>query len=336
MSLTRLIRATCVGAFLLLGACQAAPPETRAVVAFDAELQLQPDGSVLVREQLRLPPGPQPPSLTRRLTTLRHEGISDVSATAEDPQVVYNGRVESTAEGTRVTWDFGPVPARRLTLTYRANDVTYVSGMRGRVSFQILPPNHGLAIEHATVTLSYPERSIVMADPWIEEAGWEVESAVPGVRARRASVPPETPLTIGGEFSIDGFNLAAPAWQYQGARAKEFMPAFVSAGLFLVVTAAGIVGMVRLRHPRRLPVEADPERPAVARGLSVSGLVTIAAAIAGVPLVARTLPTYGVWPYCIPAGTFVAGVMFLWMGRRLRTEEPPSRGTSAPRHPGTP
>ena len=298
--------------------CAAGPLQEIRVVSFDADLRLQPDGSVLVRERIQLPPGPQPAALERRLTSLRHDGLSDLTATAEDPQVPYPGRAEPTRNGTRVVWEFGNVPARTLTLSYRARGVTYVSGLRGRVSFELLPPNHGLAIERAQVSLSYPGRSIVLADPWVEEAGWQVEKLPAGVRASRAAVPPADSVTMGGEFSIDGFNLAEPAWQYHGARAKEFMPAFVSAGLFLIVTGAGIVGMVRLRHPSRLPAEAAPERPAVARGLWTSGLVTVAAALAGIPLVAATLSTFGIWPYSLPAGTFIAGVMFLVLARRLR------------------
>src|SRR5688500_7501071 len=96
------------------------------------------------------------------------------------------------------------------------------------------------------------------------------------------------------------------------------MPAFVSAGLFLVVGGAGGVGVVRLSRAARLPADAGPERPEVARGLRRSGLVTIAAALAGVPAVAATLSPYGLWPYCRPAGTFPAALMFLWMSRRLR------------------
>jgi hypothetical protein len=171
-----------------------------------------------------------------------------------------------------------------------------------------------------------------MADPWVDEAGWQVERLPAGARATRAAVPPEDSVTIGGEFSIDDLRLAEPAWQFHGARAREFMPAFVSAGLFLVVVGAGVVGMVRLRHPVRLPADADPERPAVARGLRVSGWVTIAIALAGVPLVAATLPTFGLWPQSLPAGTFIAGVMFLLMGKRL--ESAPAarhRGAPAPR-----
>jgi hypothetical protein len=301
-----------------LAGCRQQPAVPVAVVSLDAELRLQPDGSVIVSEQWQLPAGPQPASLMRRLTTLRHDGIVEVAATAEDPQLRYSGQVEASGRETRVRWEFGDVPARRLTLSYRARGATYVSGHRGRVSFEVLPPGHGLAIDRAKVDLLYPVRSIVMADPWVEEAGWTVERLPAGVRATRESVPPSDSVTIGGEFSIDGLGLAEPAWQYHGARAKEFMPAFVSGGLFLVVVGAGVVGMVRLRHPARLHAEADPERPEVARGLRTSGLVTVAAALAGVPLVAATLPTYGIWPYSLPAGTLVAGLMFLWMGRRLR------------------
>jgi hypothetical protein len=298
--------------------CREQPAASVPVVSLDAELRLQPDGSIIVTEQWQLPPGPQPASLVRRLTTVRHDGVTDVTATAEDPQLQYAGQVETSPGGTRVVWQFGDVPARRLRLSYRARGATYVSGLRGRIAFEVLAPGHGLAIERAQIDLLYPERSIVMADPWVEEAGWQVERLPAGVRATRVAVPPSEPVTIGGEFSIDGLGLAEPAWQYHGARAKEFMPAFVSAGLFLVVVGAGVVGMVRLRHPARLPAEADPERPEVARGLRTSGLVTIAAALAGVPLVAATLSTYGPWPYCLPAGTFIAGLMFLWMSRRLR------------------
>lgn len=289
------------------------------VVSFDAELRLQQDGSVLVQERIQLPKGPQPATLERRLTTLRHEGMTEVTATAADPQVAYPGTVEQSGDTTVVRWTFGDVPARTLTLSYRAHGVVFVSGLRGRVSVEVLPPGHGLAIERARVSLFYPAASIVMGDPWVEEAGWDVAHVPGGVQASRTAVDPRASLTIGGEFSIDTLGLAEPAWQYHGARAKEFMPAFVSGGLLMLVVGAGILGMVRMRHPARLPAEADPERPAVARGLSISGLVTIAAAVISVPVVAATLSTFGPWPYALPAGTFVAGLMFLWMGKRLRT-----------------
>lgn len=315
--LTSWIPAAAIAGLITTAACGHPVLPTVPVVSFDAELRLQPDGSVLVKEQIELPKGPQPAALERRLTTLRHEGIAEVTATAADPQVPYPGTVGESGDTTVVRWTFGDVPARTLTLSYRARGVVYVSGLRGRVSMEVLPPGHGLAIERARVSLFYPPASILMGDPWVEEAGWEVAHVPGGVQASRTGVDPRESLTIGGEFSIDTFGLAEPAWQYHGARAKEFMPAFVSGGLLMLVVGAGVLGMVRLRHPARLPADADPERPAVARGLWISGLVTMAAAVIAVPIVGATLSTFGPWPYALPAGTFVAGVLFLWMGRRL-------------------
>ncbi len=322
--------AAVVTALIVSAGCRDAPRPTVPVVLFDAELRLQPDGSVLVRERLELPKGPQPAAVERRLTTLRHDGLTEIAATAADPQVPYAGTVEQSRGTSVVRWTFGEVPARTLTLTYRARNVVYVSGLRGRASIEVLPPDHGLAIERARVSLFYPATSIVMGDPWVEEAGWDVAHVPGGVQASRTAVGPRDSLTIGGEFSIDAFGLAAPAWQFHGARAKEFMPAFVSGGLLMVAVGAGILGMVRLRHPVRLPAEADPERPAVARGLWISGLVTIVAAAIGVPLVGATLSTFGWWPYCLPAGTFIAGLMFVWMGKRLRESLPSGVGQRLP------
>ena len=63
----------------------------------------------------------------------------------------------------------------------------FVSGLRGRVSVEVLPPGHGLAIERARVSLFYPAASIVMGDPWVEEAGWDVAHVPGGVQASRNS-----------------------------------------------------------------------------------------------------------------------------------------------------
>ena len=150
------------------------------------------------------------------------------------------------------------------------------------------------------------------------EAGWAVTREPRGLRATRTGIAAAESVTAGAEFTIDTLKLGEPAWQYHAKRAGEFMPAFVSAGLFLLVVAAGILMMIRVRLGGLEPgTSADRERLGVARGLRISGWVTLVAGALGWPLVNVALDTYGSSPLALPICTVLSGALFLWYARRL-------------------
>jgi hypothetical protein len=134
---------------------------------------------------------------------------------------------------------------------------------------------------------------------------------------------------VGLVFATDTLDILEPRWQFDRARTREFAPAFASAGAFLVVVAAGVAGMVRLRYPPARaplsPAQAEtfaPERIAVARDLRVASLVTIALALALWWIASVVLASFGFWPLAVPAGLIAGSAVLLgaarWASRAAR------------------
>lgn len=279
----------------------------------DVVLAVQRDGSLLVEETLRVRID-QPISTFRRASpTFRHDGIDEVRATLD-------GRDVPRQQGPEVVWTF-PAMAGEHTfgVTYRAMSVVEVSGIRGRVSWMAMPPERGFDIGTMHVSLALPQGVVQIGDPWVMEAGWTVAREPLGMRATRTGVPHGEGVHVGAEFTIDTFRLPQPGWQYAQDRAEEFKLAFLSAGVFLLVVAAGIVVMIRLRLSGIEPGPGrEAERATTAQGLRITAIVTIVAGLAGWFLVQLTLGTYGPWPYALPICTILSGAVFLVEARLLK------------------
>lgn len=294
-----------------------------AATRVNVSLALQPDGSLLVQETLEINATTPLSSFRRVSPGLHHDGISDVQATldgASVPQGVGATRVEVAGrDRLDVTWHFPAMQnSHVLGLSYRAANVVWVSGIRGRVNWQAMPPDRGFDIGAMTVALALPRNVIQLDDPWVMEAGWDVAREQLGMRAQRQNVAAGESVTVGIEFTIDTLSLAQPAWQFHALRAHEFRIAFLSGGLFLLIVAAGIVVMIELRLKGIEPGAAfESERRVIVRGLRVSGVVTLIAGAIGWFLVRMTLSTYGPSPYALPACTLISGLLFLIAAQRL-------------------
>jgi hypothetical protein len=181
-----------------------------------------------------------------------------------------------------------------------------------------MPPHRSFDIGSMTVSLALPERVVQIGDPWVMEAGWAVTREPLGMRATRTNVSSDEGVNLGAEFTIDTLNLPQPAWQYHEARADEFKLAFLSGGAFLLVVAAGIVVMIRLRLAGIEPGPVrETERATTAQGLRITAIVTVIAGVIGWFLVRQTLGTYGPWPYALPVCTLLSGAVFLVDAWRL-------------------
>jgi hypothetical protein len=290
----------------------------------DVTLAVARDGSLQVQETIRLQID-QPISSFRRVSrAVHHDGISEVRATLDGvgvPEDKAPARITSAAhDHLDVTWTFPPITGlHTFGLSYRAVGAVHVSGIWGRVSWMAMPPDRDFDIGAMNVTLALPDGVVQIGDPWVMEAGWAVSRNPLGMRASRTSVPAGEPVNVGAEFTIDTLGLPQPAWQYHDARAEEFKLAFLSAGGFLLVVAAGIAIMIRARLAGLEPPSArETEQATTARGLRITGFVTLAAGVIGWFLVRQLLGTFGPWPYAMPVCTLLAGALFLVHATRLK------------------
>jgi hypothetical protein len=96
--------------------------------------------------------------------------------------------------------------------------------------------------------MTIPPGAILLDDPWVEEADWQVKRLPMGLEAHGAIRNGET-ATPGATFTIDTMTAGEPSWQYYQGRSRDLIPAFISGGLFLLVIGAGVVAMVRMKYP---------------------------------------------------------------------------------------
>jgi hypothetical protein len=291
-------------------------PSGVSVERMDALLTVLPDGAVQAEERLTVRFGDRPVTEFRRHTPVwRHDGASVMSATMDGAAVARGdgpGRMQvGPGRALDVRWTFAPAAdtSHTFTVTYRAANAIGISGIRGTVSWRALAPRD-YDVSAVTVTLALPESAVLLQDPWVEEAGWDVFRLPHGLTAKKATVSRGESATAGAEFTVDAMNLATPLWQYHADRADEFLLAFVSAGLFILVIGAGVLAMLRLKHPPTPDARSDPELAAAARDLRRTAWVVLIAGVAAWVGVAITLQNFGIWPLAIPASMLIVAAMF--------------------------
>jgi hypothetical protein len=227
---------------------------------FDASLTLLPDGSLDVREVWVVTFGTRPTtSFERAMRADRADLFFDVHASLDGRPV--SGGTGSDA-GTaaisagrrlRVRWTFPSTTnaTRRFELAYRASNVVERQGARGLVRWPALQSRRRFAIGASRIELVVPPNVVFYGAPGVAEAGWTVVWRPNGIEAERAQISRDERATVQADVSVDTLALVEPVWHFRDVRARQFMPAFLSGGLFFLVIGAGVVWIVHFQHPTR-------------------------------------------------------------------------------------
>ena len=250
----RVLAAIALG--VLTAACEGARAEW-AAERVDISLNVLIDGSVAVQETIVLRDLPAAGAQFERVIRKRHaDGLFDLTATIDGrPAPVGRGagrvRVEH-GRPTRVHFEFEPSPnsTRTVTLQYRVAGVVSISGARGHFEWEALPPRRRFDIATTRIELALPDRTVQYGPAGVAEAGWTVSETARGIVSERRNPPRDQAATIVADISTTTMALAEPRWQFVDARAREFMPAFLSGALFILVIGAGVVWIVRFQYPR--------------------------------------------------------------------------------------
>jgi len=335
------------GVLAIISAC--APVRDDGVVkSFEASLTVLADGALDVEERFRvaLPPGAT--SFRRRADVWRHDGAQAVTGGIEGASSRF---AVGSGPALDATWQFAQLPAgeHTLVLRYRLLGAVETSGIRGTLAWRFRNPYQD--IPDARFALHLPPGAILLEDPWVEEAGFEVARLDNGMTARGA-VPGGGSATPGATFTIDTMTAGEPAWQYHLRRARDLMPAFVSGGLFLLVIGAGVLGMLRLKYPPwrvregtrvespalaadvraalardRYPEHLRPgmialglidvERMNVARDLGRAAIATLLLGVLTWIVAMKAFGHLGLWPLSIPIGILLSAALFWIAARRM-------------------
>ena len=304
------------------------------------------DGSAQVQERLVVTFVEPTSEFRWRAPAWRHDGVSDVTASMDGaafrPGDGAGRLVIGRGPDLDVRWTFAPIAgAHVFGLSYRASNAVHLSGIRGSVLWRVLAPTNDVGVR---IAVAVPESAVLLQDPWVEEPGFKVTRERHAMTAE-GMVSGGDSATAGIEFTVDRMKAARPQWQTDSERAVQFVPAFISAALFILVIAVGVLWMLRMKYPnRRAPVADDTprnigtartlwratrrsgpslepgliaddlidrERVLAARDLWRAGIATIVLGALAWAVTRWTLAHYGAWPLVVPLSVVVAGVVFL-------------------------
>ena len=150
----------------VLVALLAAPADARSYSArrYDVRVEVQPDGGLVVREdvQFAFQGGPYR-RVFREIPTRRTDGVTDVTALLEDaPLPPGSGErqveIERRSDRVRVVWHLPPTSDAvvRVGLVYRVHGVAERVDGYDRVAWTALPREHDYAIDASRTTVTWP------------------------------------------------------------------------------------------------------------------------------------------------------------------------------------
>ncbi len=242
-------------------------------------LVAQADGSVDVREEIVLRIGRERTSrFERQISKAQSDGIVNVVAAVDgvvSPPGGAAGQVEvSEGRSVRVRWRFPNASntAKTFTLSYRAVNAVAPRGARAMFRWPAVSGNRAYPVAQASVSFDAPAGALFFDGTGVEEAGWVIARRGDGFVAHKDNLGRREGGTFVAEFSADGLRLVEPQWQFDQQRAVTLMPAFLSAGLFILVVGVGILWIIRFQHPSlRLPTgEADAPVVDLPTGLALA------------------------------------------------------------------
>lgn len=225
--------------------------------------------------------------------------------------------VDGRALHVRLTSPVAQQAPREVQLRYRLIGAVGLDGPSGVLTVPILGDREHAGIGTGTVVLALPAGAPVLEGTGLAEAGWQIAREPRGLLATRGSIGPSETVTLMARFPVTPGTRAEPQWQRHRLQARFFAPAFVSAGVFILVVGAGVLWMVRMQYPRgpRTP-SSERDRAEARRGFRLAGAAALG--LSGLTAVAARylLDHLGPWPLALPVSIFIVGTVFLGVSRR--------------------
>ena len=211
---------------------------------FDVQIDLQEGGSAIVTETVKFHFEGDPFTFAFREVSAREtDGLTFLDASMDGssmPQGTQPGQVEvETGDPLKVTWHFSPTSdaAHVFTVRYRADGVIRkVDG--DTLLWRAVPENHDYSIDRSTITLTYPPRATLLAQPtldWNYDAKWEDDRLL----LTASGLAEDDDLILTAHFSQNSLTAAAPGWQVQkervAAATAKALPVGFGAGIAALI-----------------------------------------------------------------------------------------------------
>lgn len=225
---------------------------------FDVEIQTQPDGSLLVEENVtfRFQGGPFS-YVFREIPTDHTDGVVNIVAGADGvvwPLGTGPGQVEISGNNPiEVVWHLSPTAntTQTFTLTYQPLGVVRQNDETDRLDWQALPDDYDYTIGSSRVTFIYPADYVLQKQPEVLAGEATVEVGTGQTVFTMQNLDPGDPLVTRLSFAPDTFTGSPPAWQTtaetQNSRAWIWVLGAVAA------LAGGLLAIIFGTRPRYSP-----------------------------------------------------------------------------------
>jgi len=313
------------GGLLLLSTACTPPPATQGVASsLDARVVVHTDGNLDVTETMVVESDASGGvAFDRVVRSARADAVTFESFSIDGVPVAADRAGLSVqpagGAGIHVSWR----PERRrgpatITLAYRVDRAVGVNQPRGRLEWPLLLAGEPHDVGAAHVVLILPDDVVTYDGTGMAEAGWSVVIRPDGVEARIPDVPAGAGATLLAVFDVDRTAVRQGRWEWNLDRQRQFFPALVAGGLFILVIGGGVLGQLRLQYPPVRPGTDEERRRAsmadrqmLARGLRISAFVSFPFAAAGALAGYLWLNDLGPAVQAIPASVAAVALMFL-------------------------
>jgi hypothetical protein len=277
----------------LLWAGPALAAKSYSAERFDAVLDVQPDGSLVVTEtvRFRFVGGPFTYAF-RDLAYTQIDEIDRLQASMDGealPQGTGAGQVEVVADRPlKVTWHFAPTSdsVHEFVLTYRVQGAIRREAGADTLIWRAIPEDHDYDIERGTITLRYPASVPLVGPPGLSGAVAEPVAVDGQIQWAVAGIGADESLVVTARFSPGSLVQAPPEWQVREAgrqqqTARELRAA-LAGGLATLALGLGALGAFLARRRTRVA-----DRPEVMRAGTPPGDIPAGMAV---QLVGRGTP----------------------------------------------
>jgi hypothetical protein len=257
----RAIRAGFLAAILLGLGC-VLPPSVMAAKSYRAEsyhseIQVQSDGSVLVRERIRVRFHGGPFTFFYRAVPFRKtDGIEFVAASDST-------KLRRRSSGLDVTWRFPACrdTARDFALEYRVVGVLQERPGGYELSWSAFPGERAYRIDAASARVILPHGAMPPLRYRVKPVGRSFHEGPGGLVLDAAPLAPERTVTLTVEFPGDAVRAGTPLWQKKSILWQKRAPAPLTLSLLLLLS--GLAWYFRFRpqpdRGRRPPNGKPPE-----------------------------------------------------------------------------
>jgi len=242
----------------LLPATGAAQDKSYRAESFNVAVQIEEDGSLLVREEIVFSFSGEPFTFVfRELLTEQTDGIEIVD-------VAIDGRSLSPGTGpnqyelerngdVNVTWHMAPTTnsSHTFTLTYRMVGVVRQTNEADLLRYQPLPDEFEYSIERSSVTLTVPATAMRSGEPQVTVGAAEVGVDGRVITLVANNIPPNETLVVEIPFAPGSLISNPPAWQVQRQAQNKLVPFWIAASL--LVLGGGVFGAVILTRRNQPP-----------------------------------------------------------------------------------